>query len=226
MGRALARVTRRHRLVVAVGLPALLLAAGLVWGMAAAMGASPSPSASGSPSSPASAPPSTPTTSIRSSGTAARRTRSSTSTTTSSWATRRTCRRARAGHELAGLAGRQGLDLPPAPGRALAGRQAVHGQRRGVHLRAHHQEQSHGLHELHQQHRESRGHGPVHGGHDLQPAQSQHAAPVDPHPAPARVEQGAGRLPRDVVHQPHAHSRHRAVPDRGGQEGRLREAGA
>ena len=49
MGRALARVTRRRRLVVAVGLPALLLAAGLVWGMTAAMGASPSPSASGSP---------------------------------------------------------------------------------------------------------------------------------------------------------------------------------
>jgi len=45
----------------------------------------------------------------------------------------------------------------------------------------HHQEQPHVVHELHQQHHQGRAPGRLRGEGGVQPAQIQHAAPVDPH---------------------------------------------
>ena len=132
-----------------------------------------------------SARPTTPTTSTRSSAGAAPRTRSSTSTTTSSWVTAPTCRRAPSWPPA-------GRPRPTArSGRSIcargsvAGRRAVHRGGRRVHLHVHHRERSHRLHELHQQHREGRGARRLHRHDDLQQAQGQHAAAVDPPSSPS-----------------------------------------
>ena len=122
-------------------------------------------------------------------------------------------------------AGRQGLDLPPARGRQVAGRRAVHRRRRGVHLQLHRRQRDGRLLESHHVHRQSgRGRRP-HRRDPLQQTQAQHDPHLDPDPAGAHLEQGEPQGRRRVVPEQAGHRRHRALPDGGGQEGRLRAHG-
>ena len=96
------------------------------------------------------------------------------------------------------------LDLQHPPRRELAGRCAAHRERRRLHLQLHHQEQSLCLHVLHDQHQDGRRHRPVHRQVHPRQAQGRHAALLGADPAAAHLGQDLGQRRR---HTPTSTSR-------------------
>ena len=123
-------------------------------------------------------------------------------------------------------AGRQDLDLPPARGREVAGRRAVHRRRRGVHLQLHRRQPDGRA--TRASPRSSRRPWPI---DDLtveircsKPKANMITTwiPILPEHVWSKVEPQGGRR---LVSEQAAHRRHRALPDGRGQEGRLRAHG-
>ena len=133
------------------------------------------------------------------------------------------------GTERRHLAGRQGVDDPPAAQREVAGRHTTDGRRRGLHLQLHHQERHDQPHQLHAGHqvgespRSDDGAGHLH----------RRPRPTSRRPRPAcrSCPSTSGRTSRPsaastALRQQAADRRQRPLPDRGLRQGQLRQDGA